>query len=111
MGRVASRNEEGTALAPSSILKRFVGLARQSLPSRMALCLTGVPVHGWMQLCRIRDVGPCAQVFYTDLLKHFKAHHMLADAQDIEVGQAAEGILGRSHDYHGFVALTVEHAA
>ena len=46
MGNVASRNEEGTALAPSSILKRIVGLARQSLPSRMALCLTGVPVHG-----------------------------------------------------------------
>ncbi|CAK0787269.1 hypothetical protein CVIRNUC_010487 [Coccomyxa viridis] len=65
---------------------------------------------------RPRGVGLLAvairdEVFYTDLLKHIKAHHMLADAQDIEVGQAAEGILGRSHDYHGFVALTVEHAA
>ena len=63
-----------------------------------------------MHCCLIRNVGPCAQVFYTELLKHIRAHHMLADAQDIEIGQAAEGILGRSYDYHGFVALTVKHA-
>ena len=90
--------------------KRTVGLARQGLPGQMALCVMGVPVQGWMHLCLMRDLGPCAQVFYTELLKQLKAHHMLADAQNIEVGQAAEGILGRSNDYHGFVALTVNHA-
>ena len=76
----------------------------------MALCLVRVPLQGWMHLCLMRDVGKCAQVFYTDLLKQLKAHRMLADARDIEVSQAAEGILGRSYDYHSFVALTVKHA-
>ena len=47
---------------------------------------------------------------YAELLKHIEAHRMLAEAQDIEIGQAAEGILGRACDYHGFVALTVKHA-
>ena len=50
MGWVASRNKEGllhagTALAPSCIVKRTVGLARQSLPGQMAMCIIGVPVQ------------------------------------------------------------------